>query len=113
MTDDRPLFELVAHEMPDGVLIQMSGELDLSSAGSTDIVLSYLGLPAQTLTLDLAGLGFCDSMGLQSLVRIRAAAVGAGWRFRVVNVQPHIRRIFDITGLTEHLNVIDGRPPPS
>jgi anti-sigma B factor antagonist len=113
MTDDRPRFDLAAYDGPDGVRVNLSGELDLSQVAVADRVLSHLSLPARTLTLDLTGLEFCDSMGLQCLIRIRAAAIGADWRFQVINVQSAVRRVFDITGLTEHLNVVDGGPSPS
>jgi anti-anti-sigma regulatory factor len=58
------------------------------------------------LTLDLAGVAFCDSAGISALVEVRRACADEGWSLRLVGLQPGVRRVIvDFTGLGEYLDV--------
>jgi len=58
------------------------------------------------LTLDLTGVGFCDSSGISVLVKLRQLCDQRGWLLRTVNLQPAVRRIVvDFGGLGDYLNV--------
>jgi anti-anti-sigma factor len=97
ITDDRP-----------GATVVLVGELDLRTASvlleRTAVVFQRAG--AGELTLDLAGVQFCDSAGINALVRLREQSNQHGWQLRTVNPQNTVRRVLGFTGLTEHLNVV-------
>jgi anti-sigma B factor antagonist len=110
MRDERTVFEIAAHKAPEGIRLELTGELDRSRAGAATAALAHLHPPHGTLTLDLAGLEFCDSAGLRTLIYIRDGAINAGWQFQIINPRPFIRRVLGVTGLIKRLNVVDDQP---
>ncbi len=81
--------------------VALSGELDMS--GFDDLVHLLVGAAegAETtaVQVDLAGVSFVDSSGLEALIAGYNAAQAAGCRFTVVRLQPHVRRVLEISGL--------------
>ena len=57
------------------------------------------------LTLDLAGVRFCDSAGINALIRVRRLCDQQGWRLYVVNPQLAVSRVIEFAGLSAHLNL--------
>jgi anti-sigma B factor antagonist len=93
---------------PAGVTAAVTGDIDLATAASLAQTVRNAIYRAddRLLTLDLAGVGFCDSVGISALVDIREACADLGWRLRLVGLQPNVRRmIVDFTGLGEYLDV--------
>jgi anti-anti-sigma factor len=91
----------------DGPVLKLVGELDLSTVGAmVDLGRQALTPPPTLLTVDLAGVEFCDSAGINGLVKLRNASVEQGARFRVAHPRPHVRRVLaDLTGLGEFLGI--------
>jgi anti-sigma B factor antagonist len=92
----------------DGVVAVVSGDLDMATSRSLTAAVRGAVDPsnARLLTLDLSGVGFCDSAGISALVEIRQSCIESGWRLRVVRLQPNVRRVIvDFTGLGEYLDV--------
>lgn len=87
----------------------VAGDLDLATAESLiDRVGAMIAEgPPVDLILDLAGLRFCDSAGINVLIRLRKVADQHGRRFAVVHPQPPVRRVFELTGLRAYLNLDD------
>jgi anti-sigma B factor antagonist len=87
---------------PDGLVIALSGELDLASlpavAAPMDDVLSRA---VQPVVLDLGGLTFLDSSGVALLVRI-ANHFG---QVRTRAATPPVRRVIEVLGLAERFGV--------
>ncbi|WP_188302663.1 STAS domain-containing protein [Streptomyces sp. CBMA123] len=59
------------------------------------------------MVVDLTGLTFCDSIGLNALLRTRIAARAAGIAFVLAVPTPQIRRLLEITGADDVLTVRD------
>ncbi|GAA0711383.1 STAS domain-containing protein [Dactylosporangium roseum] len=87
----------------DMLTITAHGDLDLTTchhllAATTDATATNT---VATIVLDLTDLGFCDSAGLGALVRIHRA----GQRYNRLLIlhapAPDLRRMLEITGLTE------------
>jgi anti-sigma B factor antagonist len=57
------------------------------------------------MTINLRRVAFCDSAGINVLVRIRNACERTGTAFRVAEPQPHVRVLLEITGVMDFLNV--------
>jgi anti-anti-sigma factor len=54
-------------------------------------------------TIDLGGLTFIDSVGLNAIVSIRTASLARGGAVRLMNVSPRINRTFLLGGLASLL----------
>lgn len=91
----------------DGVTLDVDGELDLATAPTliriaTD---SIAGDPGNVMVIVLARVGFCDSAGISALISIRKLCDQHGWRLRVSEPNPVVRRVLELTGLVEYLDV--------
>jgi anti-anti-sigma factor len=76
------------------------GEIDLNSVDRfTNGLQTGLEMQPLTLTVDLAGVTFMDSTGVNALVQYRNRADEAGLTLTVVNCQPLVRRVLDMTGV--------------
>jgi anti-sigma B factor antagonist len=90
-----------------GATLKVEGDLDLASAPLVmDRAIPIVDPGGGELTLDLTGVGFCDSSGISVLVKLRQLCDQRGWLLRTVNLQPAVRRILvDFGGLGDYLNV--------
>jgi anti-sigma B factor antagonist len=97
-----PGFALKVTENGHGPVVLLSGELDLGAAGQFRECLHQFS--DETVTLDFTAVTFLDSSAIGVLVGARNRADEAGGAIVLHGVQPPQMRIFEITGLTEHLN---------
>ena len=92
-------------------VVSLPDEIDISNAGQVrEDLLSNINRGAALLVVDMSTTTFCDSSGVNALVRAfkRATASGAG--MRLVVSAPAVQRILAITGV-DHL--IDSYPSVS
>lgn len=85
--------------------VRLVGELDASNA---DSLLTSLGgdlADGGDLTLDLSGLGFVDSMGLRSFLRI-ASALEATGQLVLEAPQQFVARTLQLVGLEKLPNIV-------
>ena len=76
------------------------GEIDLNGIDRfTNGLQIGLDMQPLTLTVDLAGVTFMDSTGVNALVQYRNRAEEAGLTLTVVNCQPLVHRVLDMTGV--------------
>ncbi|MFI6743867.1 STAS domain-containing protein [Nonomuraea sp. NPDC050451] len=91
---------LVVHA-PAGDLI-LDGDLDLSSSPLLQpLVDTALEKGCTCLTVDTAGLHFCDSTGLRALLQAQGCLVAAGGSMKLAHVHGMLRRVLDVTGLSK------------
>ncbi|MEQ1874085.1 MAG: STAS domain-containing protein [Ilumatobacteraceae bacterium] len=84
----------------------VTGEIDAHSAPA--LATAFGDLPDVTqLVADFAGVTFMDSSGLRVLLDAAMKAAAAGKTFAIAHPQPAIRRVVEISGLTEHLHFLD------
>jgi anti-anti-sigma factor len=90
--------------------IEVAGEIDHTTA---DELLKAFertrGGPGSELVLDLARVGFLDSVGLRTLIEIERAARERGLSLRIVSPPEHVRAVFRLSG-TESLLRFAGQP---
>ena len=93
-------------ELADGYLVELSGELDISSAASVESRLLELEehAPAR-LILDLRRVSFIDSTGLSMIINADGRARKGGRRLTIVSGDGVPRRILRTVGLEERLDV--------
>jgi anti-anti-sigma factor len=84
--------------------VAVVGEVDLATAPSLRTAL--LGLLTDkdrptALVVDLDAVTFLDCAGLSALVAVRNVAVDTGRPMRLTNPRPIVRRVLDLTGLSD------------
>ena len=89
-------------------VLRLSGVLDLAVLGAQEMEL--IGLVAEgppTIVLDLAGVSFCDSTGLGSLIRAAKRAWARGGALRLVSPQAAVHRLLEVTRVTAAIPLYD------
>ncbi|MBV9806354.1 MAG: STAS domain-containing protein [Solirubrobacterales bacterium] len=88
--------------------VTISGELDLLSAPALERALERLPeSEAELIIVDLRGLEFMDSTGLHLLVQAQQKAHESGRRFALIKGGEQVQRLFELTGVTENLTIVD------
>jgi anti-anti-sigma factor len=82
----------------DAIVIALGGELDLASAPELERELreAEAGNPARVV-IDLSGLGFMDSTGLQALLRTRERASAGAYELALRRGPHQVQRVFELT----------------
>lgn len=87
-------------------VLALRGEIDVSTAPVLDQAFrDQLKEGGARVVLDLADVGFIDSTAMATVAQWRDRLVDAGGAFALVTVDPHQRRLFKLTALTERLRV--------
>jgi anti-sigma B factor antagonist len=102
-----PGLRIDVSEEAGAVQATLGGELDLTTAESLqDRVRSLLEGGATVVRLDLGEVAFVDSTGLGALVQSHRLAGEHSARFELTNVPERVRRLMEITKLTELLPIV-------
>jgi anti-anti-sigma factor len=89
----------------------VSGELDLGSAELLETNLKDLeASEPDLLVLDLRELEFMDSTGLRVVIAADARARERGGRLVVVRAPEEVDRVFKLTRMDQHLELVDEPP---
>lgn len=78
----------------------LGGELDMASAPELKDRLGAILGESNQLVVDLSRVDFLDSSILGVLVSCQRRAEAGGGQIALVGLQPNVRKVFDITGLT-------------
>jgi anti-anti-sigma factor len=85
-------------------VLTLRGELDMASASELKAALVRVcEEKPRVLTLDLRGLTFIDSTGLQAIIAASQECEKLAAEFRLIPGPPAIQRVFEIVGLIERL----------
>ena len=94
------------------VHLRLKGDLDLYNAPEfDDALVAVEGEKWPTLVLDLRELEFLDSMALRLIMRTQARASQDGRRLVIVRGPAFLDRVLKVSGLAEHLELVDEPPP--
>lgn len=83
--------------------VRVAGVMDAHTAPELAAALEQLGVGGP-VTLDLAAVEFIDSSGLRTIVEGHQALAAAGQPLKVTAISEAVERLFEITGLDEHLS---------
>ncbi|MBB2914803.1 anti-sigma B factor antagonist/stage II sporulation protein AA (anti-sigma F factor antagonist) [Streptosporangium becharense] len=88
------------------VLLALAGELDYDNATRFDhdtheAIAEHHG----DVVIDLTDLSFCDSTGMQILLKVRRAVHDRGGRLILVNPHSRVARLLHLTGLIQAFEV--------
>jgi anti-sigma B factor antagonist len=100
-----PGFELRVERTDALTHIELVGELDLSGAERFRDALETI--QARRLVLDLRGLTFIDSTGLQMILRAWERSREEGFVLEIFPGRDQIEKILRITGLDDMLPIVD------
>ncbi|MFD8207946.1 STAS domain-containing protein [Streptomyces sp. NPDC059695] len=81
----------------DVVVLALRGELDHDTVGPLSTALDAHPR-ARRVVVDCSGLTFCDSTGLNELLRARLRLRETGGRLDLAGIRPPVDRMFEITG---------------
>jgi anti-anti-sigma factor len=106
---DGPDLDIDVKRTPAEAVVTLSGEIDMSTVQKLNRVVGdmFAGEPPPRVVLDLAGVTFCDSQGLGTLVVLSRKATLAASCLILVNVGDFLLRVLDITGLRSALMIQD------
>ena len=108
MNSDESTFQLQSSPVGDALVIAVVGEIDMTSAPELGKAIDLVPDQMRRVVVDLCAVTFLDSSGLNALVRGKRALDRKGIAFHVVApADGVVRRVFEITQLTESLSVVD------
>ena len=88
----------------------LTGELDIASSPILDEALAEAcAAGAEAVVIDLGGVEFMDSMGLNSLLRGRMLCEQHGCEFSLTPAQRTVERVLKVTGVRKALRFRPGR----
>ncbi|MBA9002289.1 STAS domain-containing protein [Thermomonospora cellulosilytica] len=92
-------------------VVTATGELDLYTAPRLQNELTALVRDrAERVVVDLGGVGFCDSTGLNVLLAAHRDLTAQGGSLALAAPTPTVRRILQVTGLDTVFTVLDAVP---
>ncbi|MGW0122463.1 STAS domain-containing protein [Streptomyces sp. NPDC003327] len=96
---------------PGTTVVRLSGDIDLDRAADLDTALVHALAECEDgagLALDMSEVTFCDSTGLNVLLRVRHEALAEHRPVTIVAAGGRVARLLDITGTGS----LFGYPPP-
>lgn len=103
LTDIEP-FHCKVFPEGDFVIVAPHGELDMATVGAIEAELTRVRQSgAEHVVLDLGGLTFMDSSGLNLVARWVAASSNNGFRFELEPGPAAVQRVFDLAAMTDGL----------
>ena len=103
---ERPQLSITVQHAPDEITFVLAGEIDVLTVNQlAALVNEALAEPPARMVLDMAGVTFCDSQGLGTLVVLSRKAQHARTVLALANVGDFLMRVLDITGLRSALMI--------
>ena len=98
-------FDIERHDEADGIRIVVRGEVDMTTGDrfEREVLAAEERQPA-TLTIDLTGVDFLDSTGLQIVLDADVRAQAAGHRLVVLSGEGEAARVFALAEVADRLS---------
>jgi stage II sporulation protein AA (anti-sigma F factor antagonist) len=91
----------------------VEGEIDLDSRGVLADAIERLEREPVDLVIDLAGVTFVDSQGVNLLVHVHSVLEEAGASLVVARPSPAVRSLLELTGVDAYIELTDEPAPMS
>ncbi len=98
---------LIVDPVPSGSggSLRVSGELDMVTAGVLRDAISSLAAEHDgSVVLDVAGVTFIDSSGINALVGARHGLTARGHALELRGMSPNVRRVLEVAGVVSHFS---------
>lgn len=94
----------------DFIMIDLAGEIDLGSSSKIySLILQQSKQNNNPLIINLEKVVFMDSSGLQILLRLREKLQFSRRHILLVNPEPQIRKLFQLTGFDKMFHVFENQ----
>lgn len=103
-------FTCTSHTEAGTVVVQARGEIDLAIADVLWNEISARLTSGAQVVLDCSGITFCDSAGLQVMLRAHREAPDRGAAFALAAIDGTIAHLLDLAGLTGMIPVQQAPP---
>jgi anti-sigma B factor antagonist len=94
---------VITQQYADRTVITAAGEVDLTTCPALQRATLIIPLRGRTLQVDLSGVTFMDSSGLNLMLRLRKRLVAQGGQIAVTGLQPLVEHMLHLTGTYELL----------
>ncbi|MFF0191117.1 STAS domain-containing protein [Streptomyces sp. NPDC005244] len=91
-------------------VLSLTGDIDFTQIGPLEEALAAalrMNPPLRLLVIDLDGVGFCDSSGLNVFLQARQATEERGIELRLVHPALPVQRVLQITGTADIFLIYD------
>ncbi|WP_436524766.1 STAS domain-containing protein [Actinoplanes sp. HUAS TT8] len=104
---ERAELSITVQTAPDEVTMLLAGEIDVLTVTELSTLVNEVlaAEPPGRIVLDMAGVTFCDSQGLGTLVVLSRKAQHNQTVLALANVGDFLMRVLDITGLRSALMI--------
>jgi anti-sigma B factor antagonist len=110
MQDDLLTIAIVPDD--DHVTLRLTGEIDMSTAQSVrEAALQAMRQHDRTLQIDLSGVTFIDSTGLEVLLATRRRATVSGGQLQLIDPTHAVLRVLEVTGVDRLFQIQPGPAP--
>lgn len=101
-------FRVEVSEEGQGIVIALSGELDLASSPALEEALERVfDSDTKLVVIDLRALEFMDSTGLSIIVKARQTADDRERQLFLTNGPPQVQRLLSLTGVADRVSLIE------
>jgi anti-anti-sigma factor len=88
-------------------VVNVDGRLDTTNAGEFELkIMEMIEGSGSRMILDCSGLNYISSSGLRVFLVIQKKIAAGKGQFKLCNLQPGIREIFDISGFSSIFTVL-------
>jgi anti-anti-sigma factor len=101
-----PAFDVTSRTEGGRLVVAATGELDIATVDQVRAELAARA-PGKGVVLDLSGVQFLDTSGIQVAVETWRASRDEGFELRIVRAAPQVHRVFVLAGLDEVLPFAD------
>ena len=96
----------ISRMKPGVVSLSLIGPIDENSSPTLDKeICEVLAEPVEVLVLDMAGVDYITSAGVGIIVKTKTSLKRKGSDFAMINLQPQVKKVFEIIRLTPILDV--------
>jgi anti-anti-sigma factor len=88
------------------IQLSAAGNVDAVSAPELQKALLVAFQKKNNIVLDLGQVNYMSSAGLRALLIGHKTATSKGGSLRIINVQPSVRNIIEVTGFEQILNIV-------
>jgi anti-sigma B factor antagonist len=103
-------FNVSSRSQGDHAIVIVSGEIDLYTAPRLHSELAAViasAAPASRVIIDLSGVEFCDSTGMNVLLSCLRQVQERGGKLELAAPRPALRKILQVTGLDSVFTVVN------
>jgi anti-anti-sigma factor len=101
-------FSITSRRLEDGILIALSGDVDLATASIVDDEIRRAEQSENLVVLDLGEVTFMDSTGLRIVISAHQRLRERGASLQIQHLTPQVGRLFELVGVLDHLGIARG-----